>query len=483
MSTAVDLTRAGALGRASDAQLTSLIRQGNQEAFAALYERHKGLVNAIARASPRERAEDIAQDTWTSAYRALSRPGQPIDHAGPWLATIARNVARDRFRRDVRQREVADDDIVASAPAAGGVESALEGKHNVGRLLGAIDELPEEQRVIVNLREFGGLTYKQIAEQLGKPESTIEAALFRARRKMAKEYAELDSGRRCRTVQSQLLTGRQLSAMERRRLTRHLGRCATCERVARLEGADHLIPAPRLARIAGAIPLPAVVARVLTGGADAVGPAVGKAAVAGVAVVAAAGALFVSEHQGGAPSTGSPTVAEAAAPTAGASQAAVVLSAAPRVVRPYRVTATRKAAGGSAPATTVRPTTTAGAAPTAGATPVAPGTTKADPPRSVSTEPVRTERRPTAPQQNPAPQPTAPAPQVGQVSAPVTQAVGSGGSQATQPVEQTVAPATGPPRQQTPPAANPPAQRPTVSQGPRVTQTPTCLVADCTISP
>ena len=238
MSSAVDLPRAGALGRASDAQITGLIRRGNQEAFAELYERHNSLVMAVARASSRERAEDIAQEAWTSSYRALSGPGKSIEHAAPWLATIARNVARDRARRETRLPEVTNDDIVAAAPAVGGVESALEGKHNLGRLLGAFDELSEEQRVILSLREFGGLTYKQIAEQLGKPESTIEAALFRARRKMAKEYAELDSGRRCRIVQSQLLTGRQLSHVERLRISRHLGRCVTCERVARLEGAD-----------------------------------------------------------------------------------------------------------------------------------------------------------------------------------------------------------------------------------------------------
>ena len=295
MSSAVDLPRSGALGRASDAQLTRLIRQGNQEAFAELYERHNSLVMAVARASSRERAEDIAQEAWTSAYRALSGPGKSIEHAAPWLATIARNVARDRARRDMRLPEVTNDDIVAAAPAVGGVESALEGKHNLGRLLGAFDELSEEQRVILSLREFGGLTYKQIAEQLGKPESTIEAALFRARRKMAKEYAELDSGRRCRIVQSQLLTGRQLSHVERLRISRHLGRCVTCERVARLEGADDLIPTPRLARIAGVIPVPGFLARLLAGGADAVSPLAGKAAVAAVTIVVGTGALVVTQ--------------------------------------------------------------------------------------------------------------------------------------------------------------------------------------------
>jgi RNA polymerase sigma-70 factor (ECF subfamily) len=468
VSSAVDPTRAGALGRASDEQLTSLVRRGNQDAFRALYERHQAIVHAVARAASRERAEDIAQETWTSAYRALSGPGKSIEHVGPWLATIARNIARDRYRQDLRKPEVADDDIVAAAPAAGGVESALEGKHNIGRLLGAFDELPDDQRVIFNLREFGGLTYKEIAEQLGKPESTIEAALFRARRKLAKEYAELHSGRRCRIVQSQLLTGRELSHVERRRLTRHLGRCTSCERVARLEGAEHLIPAPRLARIAGVVPVPPVLARVLaSGGESAVRPLLGKAAVAAVAVVAGVGALVVSQRGGQTPGEAGPAAA------AETPQGQMVMAAAPNVVRPYRVKAVVKR-NRVVPAVLVRSTTTARAVPVAATTPSTPVTTKTE--RTVVSQPIRTQQptsAPQAPAQTPAPQTPAAAqpsaPTAAPVATPVTQATVAPASQPTRPA----APATPPARQQTPPS----------SGGPSVTQTATCLVADCSIQP
>ncbi len=461
MSSAVHLPRAGALGRASDAQLTRLIRQGDREAFAALYERHAPLVDAVARASSRERAEDIAQETWTSVYRSLSVPGKPIDYVAPWLTTIARNVARDRHRRDTRQPEVVNDDLVATAPARGGVESALEGKHTIGRLLGAFDELSEEQRVILNLREFGGLTYKQIAEQLGKPESTIEAALFRARRKMAKEYAELDSGRRCSVAQSQLARGSQLSHRERRRLTRHLGRCESCERVARLEGADDLIPAPRLARIAGAIPMPAVVARLLSGGANAVSPLVGKTAVAVVAVVAGVGAVVVAEHDGAGPTTaraGSATVQAAVTETS-----QVSLSTAPNVVLTHRIAVTKRTtAAGATPAISVqRSPTVAASAPVAAAAP------KAAPRRTTTSAPVRRTTSPQQPTQAPVPQPAAP-PQATPVTAAPAPAQPA---QLVQPPAPATPPAT--PVQQAPAPAS--------SGGPRVTQTATCLVASCRV--
>lgn len=475
MSSAVDLPRAGALGRASDAQLTDLIRRGNQEAFAELYERHNALVMAVARASSRERAEDIAQEAWTSAYRALSGPGKSIEHAAPWLATIARNVARDRARRDMRLPEITNDDIVAAAPAVGGVESALEGKQNLGRLLGAFDELSEEQRVILSLREFGGLTYKQIAEQLGKPESTIETALFRARRKMAKEYAELDSGRRCRIVQSQLLTGRQLSHVERHRISRHLGRCVTCERVARLEGADDLIPAPRLARIAGVIPVPGVIARLLAGGADAVSPLAGKAAVAAVTIVVGTGALVVTQGRDReeTPSGSAGSATTAAAATRG-SAAPISLAAAPNIVLTHRVAAKRTSGGGgSAPSTSL-------GTPVASAAPVAPATANAAPRRST---PVRNVRRTTT---RGTPAPVA-APVQQQAPAAATPAPAAQAPAAAAPAPAVAAPT---PAAAAPAAANTgtpvaptPAPAPARTGGPSVTQTPVCLDASCRISP
>jgi RNA polymerase sigma factor (sigma-70 family) len=478
VSSAVDLPRSGALGRASDAQLTSLIRRGNQEAFAELYERHNALVMAVARASSRERAEDIAQEAWTSAYRALSGPGKSIEHAAPWLATIARNVARDRARRDMRLPEVTNDDIVAAAPAVGGVESALEGKHNLGRLLGAFDELSEEQRVILSLREFGGLTYKQIAEQLGKPESTIEAALFRARRKMAKEYAELDSGRRCRIVQSQLLTGRQLSHVERLRISRHLGRCVTCERVARLEGADELIPAPRLARIAGVIPVPGFLARLLAGGADAVSPLAGKAAVAAVTIVVGTGALVVTQGRDSEESaSGSAGAGTTAAAATGSSAAPAVLSAAPNIVLTHRVAPAAKRSSGGGPVSS-----TGAAAPVASAAPLAPAAANSAPRRA---SPVRSGQRTTTRERQ---APVAPVQQVPAAAAP-TSAPAAQAPAAAAPAPAAAAPApaaaapapaaanTGTPATPTPAAA------PARTGGPSVTQTPVCLDASCRISP
>ncbi len=474
MSSAVDLPRAGALGSATDAQLTSLVRQGSTDAFTALYLRHKALVDGVARASSRERAEDIAQEAWTSAYRALSAPGNPIDHVAPWLTTITRNVARDRHRRDVRQPEFANDDLVATAPAAGGVESALEGKHTIGRLLGAFDELSEEQQVILHLREFGGLTYKQIAAQLGKPESTVEAALFRARRKMAKEYADLDSGRRCSIVQSQLLAGRQLSHRERRRLTRHLGRCQTCERVARLEGAEDLIPAPRLARIAGAIPLPGVLARLLARGADTLGPVAGKAAVVAVAAIAGAGVLVVAEHDGGAPATGAAGSAGVAV-DASAFAGSPGLGLAPHVVVAHRVApAAGRTSGGGTAADAAPATTAAGSAPAAPVVPATPQTTRS---RPRSSQPARPVRRTTAPA------PTAPAPAQPQQAAPGPEPVGAAPAPVPAP---TPAPAAQPAQPAPAPAAPMPAAAggaPSAGRtgGPSVSQSATCLVAACRI--
>ena len=464
----MDHPRAGALGRASDAHLTRLVGGGDHTAFAVLYARHRAVVDAVARSSSPERAEDIAQEAWASAYRALRSRDAEIDPAGPWLATIARNVARDRHRREARRPEVASDEIVAAAPAPSGVESALEDKHSVGRLLGAFDELPEEQRHILHLREFGELTYKQIAERLGKPESTIEAALFRARRKMAKEYSELDSGRRCRAVQAQLATATQLSHRERRRVMRHLGRCASCERVARLEGAEHLIPAPRLARIAGTIPVPGAVARVWASGADAVAPSAGKIAVAAVAIVAGASALVVADRDGGAPPPRKPAPAEAAAAAPASFEATAILAPAPNVIRSHRVAAAERERNRPATPSAPVPASPAASREPASREPAA---------RAPAIEPTRTPvpRRRTAR----APERRAPAPEARAPASPAPQPAASAPAPAA-PAAPAPQPTPPPP---SPAPATPAAPAPQPSSGPRVTQTPTCLTPDCRIDP
>ena len=101
-------------------------------------------------------------------------------------------------------------------------------------------------RVLV-LRELEGLSYTEIGERLEMSRPVVESTLFRARRRLAEEYQELISGRRCERTRalidhSQGQPLRRLGIRERRRLARHLAHCQHCRRHA------------MLARTAGTLP-------------------------------------------------------------------------------------------------------------------------------------------------------------------------------------------------------------------------------------
>ena len=93
-------------------------------------------------------------------------------------------------------------------------------------------------RILV-LRELEGLSYGEIGERLGMSRPVVESTLFRARRRLAEEYEELISGRRCERTRALIdawegRTLRRLGVRERRQLARHLAHCQPCRRHALL---------------------------------------------------------------------------------------------------------------------------------------------------------------------------------------------------------------------------------------------------------
>ncbi|MBW3556263.1 MAG: RNA polymerase sigma factor [Actinobacteria bacterium] len=128
-------------------------------------------------------AEDVAQDTFVRAYRAL----QGYDSARrtelalrPWLARIALNVCRNRARAASRRPRTAPFDDGVEAPAAGGDSSSgVLQDEAAGELAAALALLPEPQRRSVVLHHSGELTYREVALVLGRPEGTVKADVHR----------------------------------------------------------------------------------------------------------------------------------------------------------------------------------------------------------------------------------------------------------------------------------------------------------------
>jgi RNA polymerase sigma factor (sigma-70 family) len=143
-----------------------------------LFARHASTVVGVCRGMlrHREEAEDAAQQTFLSAYKALLGGTEPRDPAA-WLATIARNECRRRIADRMR----------AGIPI-GSVEETLAGHvspvspADVNAVREAIAGLPPMQQRAILLREFVGLSYDEVAQELAVTEPAVESLLFRARR-------------------------------------------------------------------------------------------------------------------------------------------------------------------------------------------------------------------------------------------------------------------------------------------------------------
>jgi RNA polymerase sigma-70 factor (ECF subfamily) len=153
-----------------------------------LYERYAARILGYCqkRLGSREEAEDAMQTTFMRAQRGLRRGTVPEFEAA-WLYAIAQNVCRTRY--DVRRRslETAHDldalqDVVA-APERPDAEL-------VAALPDALARMPGEQRRALLLREWQGMSYREIATELATTESAVEALLFRARRSLVANFEQ-----------------------------------------------------------------------------------------------------------------------------------------------------------------------------------------------------------------------------------------------------------------------------------------------------
>jgi RNA polymerase sigma factor (sigma-70 family) len=150
-----------------------------------LYERYAPQLLGFCRArlSSREEAEDAVQQTFLNAHRSLRKGTVPHAEAA-WMYAIAANVCRERHRsawRRSRVEVVSDDGLVGERPAPEHSHEELAG------VADALAELTENQRRAILMREWQGLSYREIAAELSLTEGAVETLLFRARRSLAQK--------------------------------------------------------------------------------------------------------------------------------------------------------------------------------------------------------------------------------------------------------------------------------------------------------
>jgi RNA polymerase sigma factor (sigma-70 family) len=153
--------------------------------YAAFVEAHARDVysTALRLSGSRAEADDLAQDTFVRAYRALGRfDAERVRalEARPWLLTITVNLWRNRVRATARRpKTTIDDGGPESADPAPGPDAAAEAAETSEALVRLLRELPEHHRVPVVLRHVVGLSYAEISSVLACPEGTAKANVAR----------------------------------------------------------------------------------------------------------------------------------------------------------------------------------------------------------------------------------------------------------------------------------------------------------------
>jgi len=158
-----------------DAALMRRVCQGDVEAFATLYDRHSPIVYGVARRvlnNPTQ-AEDVTQSVFTSVW---SKPASFIGGSfAAWITTVARNAAIDIMRSAaVRTREP---EMPLNVPAAFNLDDEVFARARSAAVGDALRALPFEQREPIVRAYFDGLSYREVAEQLGVPLGTIKSRI------------------------------------------------------------------------------------------------------------------------------------------------------------------------------------------------------------------------------------------------------------------------------------------------------------------
>ena len=176
-----------------DQELVRRAKQGDRRAFDLLFLRYRHKIRGLVGRFVRDSAEldDVVQEAFIKAYRAL--PNFRGDSAFyTWLYRIAINASKNYVAASSRRAPTVDVDIGTAEQLeqtdgaytlrdSESPEQALRRDELAATIRQAITDLPDDLRTTVTLREFDGLSYRQIAEITDCPVGTVRSRIFRAR--------------------------------------------------------------------------------------------------------------------------------------------------------------------------------------------------------------------------------------------------------------------------------------------------------------
>jgi len=156
----------------TDAELILRTGDGDRGAFEVLYRRYSRPVFGLAlrRLGDRGRAEDAVQETFASIWRAARTYKPERGPGGPWLYAVARNAIIDRSRaRSEMPVEAPEEESLAAGPP-----EEAESNWVAWRVHRALEELSPNERSVIELAYWSGLSQSEVAESLGIPLGTVK---------------------------------------------------------------------------------------------------------------------------------------------------------------------------------------------------------------------------------------------------------------------------------------------------------------------
>jgi RNA polymerase sigma-70 factor (ECF subfamily) len=169
------------LRKLADEELMQLVAGNDADAFEVVLERHADAVFSLAYriCGRRSIAEEVAQEAFLALWRSGAHYDRSRGSVRTWALGIVHNRAVDALRRSsVHERRRASDE---------GIEEALEAPERTDaqaidsaasdEIRGALGELPQEQRRVIELAYFGGFTHLQIASMLDTPVGTVKGRM------------------------------------------------------------------------------------------------------------------------------------------------------------------------------------------------------------------------------------------------------------------------------------------------------------------
>lgn len=187
--------------RREDREMVERVLAGDDTAFRGLVEKYQERLYQMAYGVLRNRedARDVTQDAFIKAYRSLSSFRRESSFY-TWLYRIGMNLSIDLTRKRKRREAGGLREDVATRDDEGAIHEihhqdsprrVIERRQLYDQIMDAMDQLPEDQKQVILLRELEGMSYREIAEVMDVAEGTIMSRLYYARKKLQQLLSEV----------------------------------------------------------------------------------------------------------------------------------------------------------------------------------------------------------------------------------------------------------------------------------------------------